>query len=66
MEFEPITFNLIEAKKRVVVGLGVIRIAELDRQIDGIWSLSWFNNKELLRADELRQIAAKLEELNGK
>jgi len=36
MEFEPITFNLIEAKKRVVVGLGVIRVAELDRQIDGI------------------------------
>jgi len=65
-EDEQLTFEMVQAKKRCVVNLGVIRIAELDCQGDGIWSFSWFNNRELLRADDLRQIAAKLEELNGK
>lgn len=64
--FELITFKLVPAKKRCVVNLGLIRVAELDHQMDGVWSFTWFNNHELLRADDLRQIAAKLEELNGK
>lgn len=59
-----INFVSIPAKDRVDVMLGVIRIAHLAKQFDNRWSFNWYNNFEILRADELRQIADKLDELN--
>lgn len=59
-------FVPIESKKRIDVMLGVIRLAELTPEIDGAWIFSWFNNHELLRFDDMRQIADKLYELNRK
>lgn len=54
----------IQSKNKVVVMLGVVRIAELVKQIDNRWSFNWFNNHEILASDELRRIADKLDELN--
>lgn len=59
-----LNFVSIPNKNRVNVMLGVIRIAELYK-LD-IWDFVWFNNHEILRTNELRQIADKLDELNGK
>ncbi len=59
-----LNFVDIPRKERVYVMLGVIRIAEISNQ-GGIWSFDWFNNHELFRAEELRQIADKLDDLNG-
>lgn len=55
-------FVTIPSKNRFDVMLGVIRIAELN-YLDR-WDFTWFNNHEILRSEELRQIADKLDELN--
>jgi len=60
-----LNFVTIKSKNRIDIMLGVIRLAELTLELDGTWIFSWFNNRELLRAGELRQIADKLDELNG-
>ena len=60
-----LNFVSVTAKDRVDVMLGVIRIAHLAKQLDGRWSFNWYNNFEILRANELRQIADKLDDLNG-
>lgn len=57
-------FVAIESKSRVDVMLGTMRIAEISME-GGYWSFTWFNNHELFRSTELREIADKLDELNG-
>jgi len=58
-------FTLSVAKERVTVTRGVNRLAELRKQQDKRWLFTWFNNFEVSSSADLRQIADKLDELNG-
>ncbi len=57
-------FEYKKSKDVVLIRRDGESIAEIRRPV-ARWSMTWFNNMKSLRSDELRQIADKLDELNG-
>lgn len=51
--------------KKVTAKRGIQRIADLCKQQDKRWLVTWVNFFVVLNANDLRQIADKLDELNG-
>jgi len=57
-------FEYKKSKEVVLIRRDVESIAEISIPV-ARWSMTWFNNMKSFRSDDLRQIADKLDELNG-